>query len=92
MSIFWGIIWVYHLNLAVFAADAGSIVTEKFEILQDIILSVVTAIGVIIALWGIFELGNAMQKHDGSAMSSAFKRIGGGLIMIVAPKLLPLLT
>lgn len=73
------------------AADAAAVVTQKFDVLKDLVLAVVTAVGAIVTLWGIFELGNSMQNHDGSAIAAAFKRISGGLIMIIAPQLLPLL-
>ena len=48
----------------------------------------VTGIGSIITLYGIFEFGNAQQTQDGAAKSFAIQRISGGLIMVIAPQLL----
>ena len=33
-------------------------------------------------------MGTAMQGNDGVMQSGAFKRIGGGLVMAIAPQLL----
>ncbi len=67
------------------SADA---VTGKINVLKDIVAAFVSAVGVIITLWGIFEWGNSLQSQDGAGQAHAFKRIGGGLIMIIAPQLL----
>ena len=75
----------------VLASDAGA-VTAKFDVLKDIIASIVSSIGIIITLWGIFEVGNSMQTGEGGATSQAMKRVGGGLVMVVAPQLLTLLV
>lgn len=68
-------------------AGSGA-VTSQFNILTDIVAAVVSSIGVIVTLWGLFEFGNAMQNQEGGAQSAAMKRIGGGLVMIIAPQLL----
>lgn len=73
----------------VFAApDGAAIVTEGLESLTDIIKAFVSAVGTMVVLWGLFEWGNSMQGHDGMMQASAFKRIGGGLIMTLGPQLL----
>ena len=77
-------------TIPVFASSA--IITSKFNTLKDIVAGVVTAIGAIVVLWGIFEFGNAMQTQDGGAQSQALKRIGGGLVMVIASQLLALLV
>ncbi len=76
---------------AVFASGAD-VVTAKFDILKNIIASIISSIGIIITLWGIFEVGNSMQMGEGGATSQAMKRVGGGLVMVVAPQLLTLLV
>ena len=58
--------------------------------LLSLVADVVTRIGAIITLYGIFEFGNAQQSQDGAAKSFAIQRITGGLIMVVAPQLLQL--
>lgn len=74
-------------SLPVMASGAGA-VTAKFNILQEIVATVVSSIGTIITLWGLFEFGNAMQTQEGGAQSQAMKRISGGLVMVIAPQLL----
>lgn len=67
---------------------AASEITSGIGNLRSIASAFVTAVGAIIVLWGIFEWGNAMQSNDGMMQSAAFKRIGGGLVMVIAPQLL----
>ncbi len=74
------------------AADAKSsgaaTVTNGFKDLMDIVKALISSIGGIVLLWGFFEWGTSMQSQDGVMQSSAFKRIGGGLIMVLAPQLI----
>lgn len=68
------------------------IITNKFDIVKEIMAAVVTGIGILVTLWGIAEFGNALQTQEGGALSQALKRIGGGLVMILATQLLALLV
>lgn len=75
----------------VFAAGEGATVIENgFATLLDIVKALVSAIGTIVLLWGLFEWGTSLQSPNGAEQSSAFKRIGGGLVMILAPQLIGL--
>jgi len=67
---------------------AASVISSGISSLMSIVTAFVSAVGAIVVLWGIFEWGNAMQSNDGMMQASAFKRIGGGLVMVVAPQLL----
>ena len=67
---------------------AGGTITSGFTNLLDIVKSLVSSIGTIVLLWGFFEWGTSMQSQDGVMQSSAFKRIGGGLVMVLAPQLI----
>lgn len=69
-----------------------TVVTESFQTLYDIVAAVISSLGLIITLWGISEMGMSYQSTDGVMQAQSLKRIGGGLIMIVAPNLLPLLA
>lgn len=81
------------LSQSVFATDTGAnVITSGMQSLTDLVKAFISAVGVIITLWGVFEWGNAMQANDGMMQSAAFKRIGGGLVMVLAPQLLPLLV
>ncbi|MEE3482219.1 MAG: hypothetical protein VZQ80_09570 [Lachnospiraceae bacterium] len=69
-------------------SGASSTITSGFNNLLDIVKSLVSSIGTIVLLWGFFEWGTSMQSQDGVMQSSAFKRIGGGLVMVLAPQLI----
>ena len=69
-------------------ATGAQAVTSSFNSLKEIVVALVSSIGTIVLLWGFFEWGTSMQSTDGVMQSSAFKRIGGGLIMVLAPQLI----
>lgn len=69
------------------AATGAAVVTTSFKTLTDIVTALVSSIGEIILLWGFFEWGTSMQSQEGVMQASAFKRIGGGLVMVIAPQL-----
>lgn len=69
------------------AASGAAIVTQSFKTLQEIVTAIVSSIGSIILLWGFFEWGTSLQSQEGVMQASAFKRIGGGLVMVIAPQL-----
>lgn len=77
-------------SIHVFASNAGTIVEQKFSILKDLITSVISSIGTIYTLWGISELGMSLQSQDGTMQAQAFKRIAGGLVIMLAPQLIAL--
>lgn len=90
---FLGMLFYFILEMAlpVFAASAGgSAISAPLNTLLTMVTDVVTGIGGIITLYGIFEFGNAQQTQDGAAKSFAIQRITGGLIMVVSPQLLQL--
>lgn len=69
------------------AASGAAVVTTNFGILTDIMVALVSSIGEIVLLWGFLELGTSMQSQEGSMQAGAFKRVGGGLMMVLAPQL-----
>lgn len=72
----------------VYAADAANVVAAKFTSLQNLVGGVISSIGSIITLWGIAEWGIAFQGSEGTMQANAFKRIGGGFVMAMAPQIL----
>lgn len=71
------------------ANDAGAeVVTKSLNNFYNIVAAFVSAVGAIILLWGVFEWGTSMQSNDGSMQANAFKRVGGGLVMILAPQII----
>lgn len=65
-----------------------SAINKKMGNLKDLVFSFISSVGSIIAMWGFFEVGMALQSSEGSLTSNAFKRIGGGVIMILSDTLL----
>lgn len=78
------------------ATDAATIdtssITSSFDNLKAIVTAIISSIGTIITLWGISEWGIAFQGQDGTMQASAFKRIGGGMVMVLAPQIVGLLV
>lgn len=75
-----------YLNTSpVFATDATSAITGKFDTFYNLVCAVIQAIGGVILVWGAFEFGNSMQQQEGGATTRALQRVGGGLVMLVAP-------
>lgn len=73
---------------SVYAADASGVVTGKFSSFQNLLGGIISSIGSIITLWGISEWGIAFQGSEGTMQANAFKRIGGGFVMAMAPQIL----
>lgn len=69
----------------VFAAEE---VTNKLNGVVELEASVISSIGSMVALWGFFEMGMAMQSNEGTMQSASFKRIAGGVVCIFASSLL----
>ena len=73
-------------------ATNGNIITTGFNSLYDVVASIVSNIGQLFFIWGVFEMAASMNTQDGMAQSSAFKRVGGGLIACIAPQIIPLIN
>lgn len=69
------------------ATSGAAVVTTSFGTLTAIVTALVSSIGEVILLWGFFEWGTSMQSQEGVMQATAFKRIGGGLVMVIAPQL-----
>lgn len=85
----------YHSDVTAFAKGTSadtSAVTAKFDNLKTLVSSCVSGLGTVVCLWGISEFGLALQGNDGMMQTHSFKRIAGGLIMIIAPQILTILT
>ena len=72
------------------ASQGGNAAVSGINTLVTMASNIVSAIGAFVTLWGIFEMGNAMQSHDPAQQGQAGKRIAGGIVMIAAPQLLKL--
>lgn len=77
----------------VFANNGLTQVTAKFKLLLDLVSTVVSVLGSIITLWGISEWGLSLQGGNGGMMEAqGFKRIMGGIVMILGTNLLAIFT
>lgn len=74
--------------MPVYATEAANVVTAKFTAFQNLLGGIISSIGSIITLWGISEWGIAFQGSEGTMQANAFKRIGGGFVMAMAPQIL----
>lgn len=79
------------ITMAAENGSAGSI-TSSFDNLKEVVTSIISGIGTIITLWGISEWGLSYQGSDGMSQAQGFKRIAGGLVMLLAPQILEMLT
>lgn len=61
--------------------------TQKKAVQFLILAALVSSIGAIILLWAFFEVGVSMQSQEGTMQAMGFKRVGGGLVMTLAPQL-----
>ena len=56
-----------------------------------LILGIITAAGVIVLAWGIFEFASAYQSRDTAQQTDSLKKVVSGIIMVAAPTIINLL-
>jgi len=56
--------------------------------MSDIIFGIIRAVGVILAGWGLVQVGMSFQSHDPSQRSQGFLCLAGGLIIVFAKSIL----
>ena len=82
---------MYYPQTAVFAADAGegaALVSNTVGKVYDIMAAFVRSVGGIIVLRMLFEMGMAVQSQEGTMQANGIKKVGGGLVMVLAPQLI----
>ena len=72
-------------------ASATQVVTQKLSSLNELVLGIVTAAGVIVLAWGIFEFATAYQSRDTAQQTDSLKKVVSGIIMVAAPQIINLL-
>lgn len=60
--------------------------------LSDFVFGLIRAIGIILAGWGIVQVGISIQSHDPSQRSNGFLTLAGGIIIMFAKEILNLIT
>lgn len=78
----------------VYAAKASgtSVITSGFNSLYEIVAAIVSSIGQLLLLWGVFEWATALNSQDGTMQSMAFKRIASGLVDCLAPQIVTVIS
>ena len=59
--------------------------------LKDFMFQIISAIGVILLLWGIVQVGMAIKSHDPSQRANGFMTLAGGIIIAFAKQILELI-
>lgn len=80
----------FALGQTVFASG-GTVIDTAFDTLYSLISTVVSSIGAIVTLWGFFQTGIAMNGQDGASQATSFSKIGGGLLMLIVPQIIPII-
>ncbi len=66
-------------------------VTAKFETFETLVTDLISVLGTIYTLWGISEWGLAWHESNGTMGGQSFKRIFGGLVVVLSPQILAVL-
>ncbi len=80
----------FHICCPVNATSTAGISTA-FNVVYEIIAAIISSIGQILLLWGVFEWASALNSQDGTMQSMAFKRIAAGLVACLTPQLIPII-
>lgn len=67
-------------------------VTAPIKSLQTLVTSIVSAVGAIVLVWGIFDFATAYQQHDSSQQTQSLRKIVAGLLMLAVTPIVTLLT
>ena len=76
----------------VLAATNTGAISNSFKSIYNIIAAIVTSIGQLYLLWGVFEWATSLNSQDGTAQSMAFKRIAAGLVACMAPTIISMIS
>ena len=87
----------FSMYMPVYAAKASgstgtSVITSGFNSLYEIVAAIVSSIGQLLLLWGVFEWATALNSQDGTMQSMAFKRIASGLVACLAPQIVTVIS
>lgn len=75
-------------NNTVFATDDPLQVINN---LKNFMYQIIGAIGAILLLWGIVQIGMAIKSHDPSQRANGFMTLAGGVIIAFAKQILELI-
>jgi hypothetical protein len=72
----------------VLATEGTSDAETAINNMSNIIFGIIRAIGIILAGWGLVQVGMSFQSHDPSQRSQGFLCLAGGLIIVFAKSIL----
>ena len=75
-------------SVNVFATDYPLAVINN---LKNFMYQIIGAIGAILLLWGIVQIGMAIKSHDPSQRANGFMTLAGGVIIAFAKQILELI-
>ena len=75
-------------SVNVFATDDPLAVINN---LKNFMYQIIGAIGAILLLWGIVQIGMAIKSHDPSQRANGFMTLAGGVIIAFAKQILELI-
>lgn len=59
--------------------------------LKNFMFQIISAIGIILLLWGVVQVGMAIKSHDPSQRANGFMTLAGGIIIAFAKQILELI-
>jgi len=86
------LLFAVFMPVPVFAAGNTGAITTSFKSIYNIIAAIVTSIGQLYLLWGVFEWATSLNSQDGVSQSMAFKRIAAGLVACMAPTIISMIS
>lgn len=91
LILFWNLL--LQLPVTAYAANANvTAVTKKIDNLYTLVVGIITAAGMIVLAWGVFEFAAGYQSHDTPTQTAALKKVISGLLMVLAKTVISLLT
>lgn len=78
-----------------FAFSPAAYATGPVEVvnnLTNIMFDLTRAVGIIILLWGIIQVGMSVQSHDAGQRSQGFLVLAGGAVICFAREILGLIA
>ena len=72
-------------SVNVFATD------DPLAVINNLMYQIIGAIGAILLLWGIVQIGMAIKSHDPSQRANGFMTLAGGVIIAFAKQILELI-
>ena len=67
-------------------------VMGKLTSFSSLFMDMISVLGQIYTLWGIAEWGLAWHESNGTMGGQSFKRIFGGLVVVLAPQILAVIA